>query len=85
MATDPVCGMQVDEAGGTRSVEYAGETYYFCSEGCLRRFDAEPDLFTAGTGVGNLANDDRSADQERVPGAGPHARLEQPHVESGAG
>ncbi|HEX5070887.1 MAG TPA: HAD-IC family P-type ATPase, partial [Vicinamibacterales bacterium] len=41
---DPVCGMTVDPAtarGG--SVEHAGQTYYFCSEGCRRKFAADPE------------------------------------------
>jgi len=45
VATDPVCGMEVDEkraaAAGRRS-EHEGTPYYFCAEGCKKRFDAEP-------------------------------------------
>jgi Cu(I)/Ag(I) efflux system membrane fusion protein len=45
IARDPMCGMEVDEkraaAAGLRS-EYERATYYFCAEGCKRRFDAEP-------------------------------------------
>jgi Cu+-exporting ATPase len=37
MATDPICGMDVDEATG-RSVELEGETWYFCGPGCEKRF-----------------------------------------------
>ena len=40
---DPVCGMTVDPAkarGG--SAEHAGTTYYFCSEGCRKKFVADP-------------------------------------------
>jgi uncharacterized protein len=36
-ATDPVCGMKVDRHKAV-SREVAGETYYFCSEHCLRAF-----------------------------------------------
>ena len=39
MARDPVCGMMVDAATALRS-ELAGRTYYFCSSGCQRTFDA---------------------------------------------
>jgi len=45
VATDPVCGMEVDErraAAAGRTSGYQGETYSFCSEGCRKRFDAEP-------------------------------------------
>jgi len=37
MATDPICGMQVDEATGLKA-ERDGETYYFCCEHCRRKF-----------------------------------------------
>lgn len=42
MATDPVCGMQVDEKTAAGKSEYQGKTYYFCSAGCKRTFDADP-------------------------------------------
>jgi len=42
---DPVCGMRVDEqdaqVAGRFSV-YQGQTYYFCHEGCQRRFETDP-------------------------------------------
>jgi YHS domain-containing protein len=34
---DPACGMDVDPEKAAGSFEYAGETYYFCSEACLDR------------------------------------------------
>lgn len=37
MAIDPICGMTVDESTG-RHVERDGQTFYFCSEHCLRKF-----------------------------------------------
>lgn len=45
--TDPVCGMTVDPATTPHSATYAGRTYYFCSAGCLARFEAEPSRFVA--------------------------------------
>ncbi len=44
MARDVVCGMQVDEAKAAASV-YKGTTYYFCSAGCKKAFDAAPDWY----------------------------------------
>ncbi len=41
MATDPVCGMTVKESEAV-SMEYAGETYYFCSSACHDKFHANP-------------------------------------------
>jgi YHS domain-containing protein len=39
-AKDPVCGMQVEIAHAPARRERDGETYYFCSDRCARRFDA---------------------------------------------
>ncbi|MEZ5586794.1 MAG: heavy metal translocating P-type ATPase [Sedimenticolaceae bacterium] len=39
---DPVCGMTVS-AGSPLHAEHANQTYYFCSEHCLHKFEAEPD------------------------------------------
>lgn len=44
-AVDPVCGMEVDPATTALHAAHGGTTYYFCSEGCLRRFEANPAEF----------------------------------------
>ena len=64
---DPVCGMDVEKdtakAAG-RTSEYKGKTYYFCSEGCKKRFNDAPEHYKEGerghamthpaaTGIGN--------------------------------
>lgn len=83
---DPVCGKPVPQRGNKQNVEYAETTYYFCSSECLQRFDAQPDLFTAGDGEGNIANRDRGV----LPGAGAnfprpgsHAKLEAADSDAG--
>jgi Cu+-exporting ATPase len=40
MATDPICGMTVDEATAWRA-ERGGQTFYFCSDHCQQKFLAE--------------------------------------------
>ncbi|MDP1645372.1 MAG: heavy metal translocating P-type ATPase [Thiobacillus sp.] len=45
MATDPVCGMTVDEKSAAGSASHAGQTYYFCSARCLGQFQANPAQF----------------------------------------
>jgi Cu+-exporting ATPase len=52
MATtiDPVCGMEVDPATAAGSSEHAGQTYYFCSTGCKRRFDTDPESYAGAQG-----------------------------------
>ena len=49
MAIDPVCGMQVDPATAAGSSEYKGQTYYFCSIGCKKQFDRNPEQFVGQT------------------------------------
>lgn len=45
MAIDPVCGMEVDEKSANWTMEYEGQTYYFCSPGCLNAFEEEPEKY----------------------------------------
>ncbi|HET7010480.1 MAG TPA: YHS domain-containing protein [Anaerolineales bacterium] len=45
MAIDPICGMTVDEKTAQLKSEYQGQTYYFCSPGCKRTFDKEPQKY----------------------------------------
>ncbi|MGN6544839.1 MAG: heavy metal translocating P-type ATPase, partial [Aureliella sp.] len=63
-AIDPVCGMTVNPATAAGSFEYAGQTYYFCSEGCLDKFAGNPEKYvhpgpthTAGTHAQAHADD----------------------------
>lgn len=53
-ATDPVCGMDVDEkraAAAHRTLDHGGTTYYFCSDECKTKFAKEPGKYIAGTGT----------------------------------
>ena len=45
--TDPVCGMVIARADAVGTRDHAGETYYFCSDECIVKFDAEPAPFAA--------------------------------------
>ena len=40
IAVDPVCGMTVAAVAGTPSLQFDGQTYYFCCEGCASQFEA---------------------------------------------
>ena len=42
MARDPVCGMQVDEMTAKFSSEHMGKKFFFCSEMCQKKFNANP-------------------------------------------
>ncbi len=48
-AVDPVCGMQVETATAPVSIHHDGETVYFCSEHCARRFAGDPRRYTRAT------------------------------------
>src|ERR1700704_4689998 len=60
MATDPVCGMQVDERTAALSSVFAGSKYYFCCSGCKNKFDASPSAY-----VGKAPGDTRHAGHTR--------------------
>jgi YHS domain-containing protein len=45
MEKDPVCGMDVDPKTAEYTSIYQGKTYYFCSPGCKRDFDKEPQKY----------------------------------------
>ena len=40
-AVDPICGMTVVVSADALSVQYAGDTHYFCGQGCLRAFERQ--------------------------------------------
>jgi YHS domain-containing protein len=45
MEIDLVCGMEVDPKTATYKSDYQGKTYYFCSPGCKKDFDREPQKY----------------------------------------
>ena len=45
MVKDPVCGMDVDPKTAAGKSVYQGQTYYFCSTGCKKSFDKEPQKY----------------------------------------
>jgi YHS domain-containing protein len=49
MATDLVCGMTVHPATARRTSEYQGTSFYFCSPGCKKAFDADPTSYVGKT------------------------------------
>lgn len=49
---DPVCGMTVHPAPDLPSCVYQGKRYYFCSTHCLKKFQAQPEVYTSGPGPG---------------------------------
>ncbi len=41
-ATDPVCGMAVQSRTAAYSYDWSDQRYYFCCEGCLKKFRTNP-------------------------------------------
>lgn len=39
---DVVCGMTVDEKSAKYKTEWEGKSFYFCSQGCMTQFKANP-------------------------------------------
>lgn len=48
MAKDLVCGMEVDELKAKYTFAYQNKKFYFCSESCRRKFEAEPEKYFHG-------------------------------------
>ncbi len=42
MDRDPVCGMKVEPSRAKSRVEHESKAYFFCSDGCAKKFSAEP-------------------------------------------
>lgn len=42
---DPVCGMDVTPESAAGKSEYKGRTFYFCSPGCKKAFDQNPEKY----------------------------------------
>jgi Cu+-exporting ATPase len=42
---DPVCGMMIDSESAAAQSTFQDRTYYFCSQQCLRDFEAQPDRY----------------------------------------
>ena len=45
-AKDPICAMMVDKSTAHQTT-HEGATYYFCADGCLKKFQAEPKKYAA--------------------------------------
>ena len=45
MTKDPICGMDVDPQKTPYNSTYHSKTYYFCSQGCKKSFDKEPQKY----------------------------------------
>ncbi len=42
---DPVCGMEIEAQAAFATRQHKGQTYHFCSENCVKQFDAMPEKY----------------------------------------
>ncbi len=45
MVQDPVCGMDIEEKDAFTTRESMGQTFHFCSQACVTKFDANPHAY----------------------------------------
>lgn len=55
-AKDVVCSMQVRTDDAPARTQHAGSLYYFCSDRCLHKFQADPDRYARGDAVEDMAS-----------------------------
>jgi len=46
-AIDPICQMEVKSEGALHTHEWGGRTWYFCCDGCRRKFAENPEAWAA--------------------------------------
>ncbi|GMU55392.1 MAG: hypothetical protein AMXMBFR33_45380 [Candidatus Xenobia bacterium] len=65
MPIDPVCQMQVTEDPARPRAEHAGQSYYFCCDGCRSSFELEPEKYLSQPAVSSCCS---SASKDPVCG-----------------
>lgn len=73
-AKDAVCGMQVRTADAPAHTIYQGQDYYFCSDNCHDKFEADPAKYTSGQPARAMGETDHDA----APSAGAGATVRDP-------
>jgi Cu+-exporting ATPase len=57
---DPVCGMTVEPAKARGRAQHGGQTYYFCSPGCMHKFVSDPGRYLSPSyQPGGMASDEK--------------------------
>src|SRR5688572_12483008 len=71
MATDPVCGMTVRPEAAAATLLQNGETYHFCSRGCLEKFRQDPARYIGGPKPGEHHRHAHTAEHPLAPVSAP--------------
>ncbi len=53
LSKDPVCGMQIDAQAPATKMTYEGQTYYFCTIYCKKKFEIDPPRYVPKDGKTN--------------------------------
>jgi Cu+-exporting ATPase len=64
-AKDPVCGMVVDPPQARGKAKYQGDTYFFCSPGCMQKFNASPAKYAPISTEGEVAPTPAAAEPKK--------------------
>jgi len=81
-AKDPVCGMAVNQATAHHKTQHNGKDYFFCSAGCLTKFQANPEKILSSapqpmrSGLVSLGGPALVMPTMGKPGAAPNATSE---------
>lgn len=75
MIKDPVCGMEIEEKDAVATRQVGGRSFYFCSEACIAKFDADPSRYGA-----SETHKVGSATTGARPGTSGRVRIELPIV-----
>ncbi len=70
---DPVCGMTVEPntaRGG--SAIHDGKTYYFCSNSCREKFQADPKHYLSKDGISSELDDSAGAKRQAIDSSTTH-------------
>jgi len=55
---DEVCGMTIEEDRAAGTVKFQGKTYFFCSDHCRSKFEADSDQYAVASADGDSADHD---------------------------
>ena len=82
-AKDPICGMTVDPNTAKWTFEHRGKRFFFCAQGCLRKFEAAPEKYLAEPPGSPAVGHGHGHGQGRVPEPGPGHEKAKPQGPTG--
>ncbi|MBI1291666.1 heavy metal translocating P-type ATPase [bacterium] len=74
---DPVCGMMVEEGKEAGKHSHLGHEYYFCSKGCLKKFEDDPKTYLDDHGQPEKGNRSPEGPKDAIYTCPMHPEVEQ--------